>query len=110
MGKKQQKSTQWMMEALSEAGESSCDHFPPEFLCGLRGAMDAGLSCEELTALVVLFTGIYEAGERMSGSELIKRAKHLSCVMKGDIHRCLEEEERSQRYKKERVLVRKRGA
>jgi len=106
MSKQKRSSTQWMLESLSGMDESKCEHFPPEFICGLRGALEAGLSCEQLTAMVVLFTGIYEAGERMTGLELVERATHLSCVMRGDI--CFRSEELDQRRKNKALLAKKR--
>jgi len=98
-------STEWMIKALAKADRTDVS-LPPEFLCGLRGALEAGLSCEEITALLVLFTGVYEAGERMTGSELVERAKHLAVSMKGDI--CLRADERAQRRKNREALLAKR--
>jgi len=103
--------TEWMLETLAEADRVECKNFPPEFLCGLRGALDAGLSCEQITALLVLFAGIYEAGEKMTGSELVERAVHLASTMKGDI--CFCAGERQQKRKNREALLakkRRRGA
>ena len=105
MGRRRRTSTEWMLEALSKPSVE-CGQLPSEFLCGLRGALEAGLSCEEITAFLVLLTGIYEAGERMTGSELVERAVHLACMMKGDICFCTREREQKQRNKA--LLARKR--
>ena len=105
---KRKSSTERMIETLGGTGESSYVSFPPEFLSGLRGALEAGLSCEELTALLILFTGIYEAGEKMSGVELIQRAEHLSSVMRGDIDNSLREQERSRKSRERKVLLKKK--
>ena len=111
MSKQKRSSTQWMLETLSGMSGSECEHFPPEFICGLRGALEAGLSCEQLTAMVVLFTGIYEAGERMTGSELVERATHLVCIMKGDIsfHSGDRDRNRKSRERKALLAKKKRG-
>ena len=106
MGHRKRSSTEWMIEALTKADETECKNLPPEFLCGLRGALEAGLSCEEITALLVLFTGIYEAGEKMTGSELVERAVLLASTMKGDI--CFCAGERTQKRKNKEALLAKR--
>lgn len=108
MSKRKRSSTQWMLESLSGMGESKCEHFPPEFICGLRGAMEAGLSCEQLIAMIVLFTGIYEAGEKMTGSELVERATHLVCIMKGDISFHSGERDRNRKSKESKALLAKK--
>lgn len=111
MGQRKRTSTQWMLETLSSPSDSESTHFPPEFICGLRGALEAGLSCEQLTAMIVLATGIYEAGERMSGSELVERAVHLTSLMKGDICFRSEERERARKnreFRKSKALLAKK--
>jgi len=106
MSKQQkQSSTERMLEAVASADKVECKSLPPEFICGLRGALDAGLSCEQLTAMLVLFTGIYEAGDRMTGSELVERAVLLACVMNGDICFCTCEREQKQRNREQRKTL-----
>ena len=92
MGKRKRSSTQWMLDAVTRERSESMD-LPPELICGLRGALEAGLSCEEITSLLVLFAGIYEAAERWTGPELIERATLLGNMMKGEIC-CLSEQNR----------------
>ena len=87
-------STQWMLEALSSTDGAECKNFPPEFICGLRAAMDAGLSCDQLTAMLVLFAGIYEASGKMSGLELIEKAECLASAINADICYCADKRER----------------
>jgi hypothetical protein len=82
--RKERSTTRWMLDVLG-SDKPGCLNLPPEFLCGLRAALDAGLTCEQITAVIVLFTGVYEAGEKMSGPELLERAKVLSASMVGDI-------------------------
>jgi len=106
MGKRS--STQWMLETLSKADGAECKNFPPEFICGLRAAMDAGLSCEQLTAMIVLFAGIYEAAEKMSGPELVEKAEHLAGAINADICYFADKRERVQRKreaKTRKVLI-----
>lgn len=105
---KKRSSTQWMLEVLARTEKGECLNLPPEFLCGLRGCLEAGLSCEEIIAVLVLFTGVYEAGEKMSGPELVERAKHLASTMKGDI--CFYAFEREQKQGRNREHARKRKA
>ena len=104
MGKRS--STQWMLDAL--ASSERMGELPPEFVCGLRASLEAGISCEEITALMVLFAGIYEAGEKMTGPELIERAVHLSCMMNGDIRVCQSEVEQRRKNKEHRALLKKK--
>ena len=90
MGKKKKSSTEQMLDAVAKAREESEEgnprNFPSAFLIGLRGALDAGLSGEEITALLVLFSGIYEASARMAGEALIERASAIAEMMAGDIN------------------------
>ena len=85
MGKKKQTSTQRMLKAVEKCNECLCENFPPEFIIGLRGAIDAGLSCEQITAFFVLASGWYKACDKMDGESLVQRAFYLSRVMSGDI-------------------------
>jgi hypothetical protein len=78
-------STEKMLQAVADAEEDKCPTFPSSFLVGLRGALDAGLSEPEITALLVLFTGVYEASVRMSGETLVNKAQMVAEVMAGDI-------------------------
>ena len=103
MSRRKRSSTQWMLETLSSANETECRTFPPEFICGLRAAMDSGLGCEQLTAMIVLFAGIYEAGEKLSGPELVERAVCLASVMNGDIRYCTDGQEQVKEMRK--VLI-----
>ena len=88
MGKKRGRkrtSTEKMMEALSKCDACACRNFPPEFLIGLRGAIDAGLSCEQIAAFFVLVTGWYKACDMLDGAALLRRASRLARVMAGDM-------------------------
>jgi hypothetical protein len=93
MGKKRKTSTEQMLDAVARAEKESQEerekerhpNFPHQFLIGLRGALDAGLSCEEITALLVLFSGIYEASAKVAGDALVERASLIAEVMSGDI-------------------------
>lgn len=83
--KKKRTPTEQMIEAVSRAEPAACPNFPASFLCGLRGALDAGLSAEEITALLVLFAGVHEATSSLPRTELIRRAHLLADTMRGDI-------------------------
>jgi len=108
--RKERDSTEWMLKVVSTGEVEGCPNFPREFLCGLRGALEAGLSCEEITALLILFTGIYEASQRYSGEELIRRSVLLTRTMSGDIEYLNQVREQSERNKRFRqALIRRRG-
>ena len=109
MSRRKRSSTEWMLEAVASTSDVSCPNFPPEFLCGLRGALDAGLSCEEITAMLVLFTGVYEAAERLTGAELIERAVILACSMCGDVEFLQREREQTRRNKRYASTLIRRG-
>lgn len=87
MGERKKSSTEQMLEAVGRAEKEVTEgaSFPPSFLIGLRGALDAGLSGEEITALLVMFSGIYEASARMPGEALVERAREIAGVMSGDV-------------------------
>ena len=86
MGKKRHEtSTQKLLRAVEECDSCLCKNFPPEFLIGLRGVIDAGISCEQITAFLVLASGWYKTCDRMGGPELVERARMLSDVMSGDV-------------------------
>ena len=110
MGKRKRKrktSTEKMMEALESCEACLCRNFPPEFLIGLRGAVDAGLSCEQITAFFVLVTGWYKACEKMDGESLVQRAFMLSKVMAEDAREEeLEREDSKLRRQKKRFKSR----
>ena len=57
--------------------------FPVVFLDGLRTALDAGLSCEQITANLILTASLYEALEQFDGEELIERVRQIAKVIKG---------------------------
>jgi len=97
MGKKKQTPTEQMIQAVTEYRTSECPNFPPEFLIGLRGALDAGLSCGQITALLVLSTGVCKVAENMPEEEMIERARQLANVMQSDIVRIGEEREQLKR-------------
>lgn len=92
MGKGKRTMTEKLLDAVELSEETKCPHFPAEFLLGLRGALEAGLTGEEVVALLILFSGIYEASARMDGEELIDRVRRLSIIIKSDIS--IEEESR----------------
>ena len=85
MGKRKRTMTEMLLDAVEQVEETKCPHFPAEFLLGLRGVLEAGLTGEEIVALLILFGGIYEASSRMNGEELIDRAKRLSIIIKSDM-------------------------
>ena len=86
MGKKRRRSsTEWMLETLSKVEDSGCENFPPEFMLGLRGALDAGMSCEQITAGLVLMAGVCRASVRIKPEQLLERARFVARVIEGDM-------------------------
>ena len=105
MSKRKKSTTEQMIEAVSGTRQDTHPNLPAVFLCGLRGALDAGLSCEQITAFLVLFTGIYEAADRMPGEVLIERSRFLVDAMRGDIADVNDQGrqlERNRKYQEER--------
>jgi len=58
--------------------------FPKEYLNGLRMALEAGLSCEQIVSFLVLASGIYECGAAFDEGELLHRSQYIISVMKRD--------------------------
>lgn len=69
------------MEAQEEGNELVV--FPALFLGGLRTALDAGLSCEQIVSFLILSSGLYAAIDRFDGQELVNRAAEIAHVIKG---------------------------
>ncbi len=59
--------------------------FPESFLSGLRNALKAGLTCEQLVAFMSIITGLHEISKGFGDDELVKRTAYLVEVMKGDL-------------------------
>ena len=70
---------------------------PPRFIDGLRQSLEAGLTCEEIVASLILFAGFHEALRRMGGLTATEKALNLVKVMKRDIELSRAEERFEQR-------------
>jgi len=57
--------------------------FPEDFLVGLRSALDAGLSCEQITSILMLSTALYSMGDCFDNDSLLERTSRLVSVMRG---------------------------
>jgi len=58
---------------------------PKEFIIGIRCALDAGMSCEQIVSVLVLSAGVYKANAGMLETEtLIERATNLARVIECD--------------------------
>jgi hypothetical protein len=106
------------MEAVEKEEEKveacECPILPPLFVMGLRAAIDTGLSCEQITAFLVLFTGLYETADTMEGKEIVERAEQLSEIMRGDVdYVCardlLTKRNKERRKAQKRLQKRKKG-
>ena len=60
--------------------------FPEAFLESLRSALDAGMSCEQITSCIYMVTAVVRMGDRFCPDELVPRVKSLAEVIGGDIH------------------------
>lgn len=112
MGTKKRSSTKWMVDVLSSSNRETFPNLPPELLCGLRTALDVGLSCEQISSLLVLFAGIYEGSSKMSSEELRRRTEALATVMAEDISEQEKMQEQSLKnlaFKRERERLRKKA-
>ena len=70
-----------ILEGVSKPGML----MPPSFLMGLRKALKAGLTCEELVSFMLILTGIHEMEHNYNSGELLERTAHIVDIMKGDI-------------------------
>jgi len=77
--------TEWLVEAVTRESTAVVPQWPPSFLAGLRGALGAGITCDQITAMIILQTGVDEAMIVSSGDTIVERAKTLMEIMKGDI-------------------------
>ena len=71
--------------ADSDGASSAGMIMPPTFLRGLRKALTAGLTCEQLVSFLWILTGIYEIEHDYDGDELIERTAYVVGVMQGDM-------------------------
>lgn len=78
---------------------------PSSFLKGLRGALVAGLTCEELVSLMLIITGIREMEHDYDRDELVMRTTNIVNVMRGDIDYM----SRQQELEKRRIKIRNAG-
>lgn len=76
--------------------------WPPGFMAALRGAMDAGMSCEQITAHLVIATGLYEAMDRFDGGELVERCQRVMKVIGVDKDRLEREAGDQERFRRVR--------
>ena len=60
---------------------------PGSFIEGLRAALETGMSCEQITAMLFVMAGLYEMMDRFDPDELVGRSVEIVRVMKGDLSR-----------------------
>jgi len=75
-----------MLDALEHSldesdGDNPSPTFPKPFLIALRLAIDAGLTCEQITALIMLQTGVVEMEDRLYGENLVDRIKSILRIL-----------------------------
>ena len=56
---------------------------PKSFIYGLRACLEAGMSCEQITAMLLVVGGVYEITFELAGDELVRRTAEVLRVMKG---------------------------
>jgi hypothetical protein len=61
---------------------------PLIFIDGLRMALESGMSCDEITACLVLFAGFHQMRSMSSGGSIIDRSLNVVRAIKKNIDRC----------------------
>jgi len=83
--------TRKLREAVEACGEqlpSQCKQgnvFPEEFLCGIRNALEAGLSCDEMVGVLLLLTRLHEVLDEFGSTEFLSRVSNIVAIIQEDI-------------------------
>ena len=83
--------TKQLWQAIEAAGELPAETckggpvFPDEFLIGMRAAVEAGVTCEQIVAHLTLITGLHKLLGAMDGEEMVLRSVEIVRVMRGDL-------------------------
>ena len=82
MGKKSM-ATMLLREFVEE--ERQCDRqtVPRSFIAALHNALETGMTCEGIVALLMLMTGFIDATRELPGDGVVERAVNLVRIMKG---------------------------
>lgn len=94
MGKGRGSDTGDMWRALEEQLSTRSDQqevglsvFPKPFLISLRFALESGLSCQQITSMIILQTSLMEMSHLDKGS-LLSRVHRLVEIMRKDLEGC----------------------
>ena len=107
--------TKLMRDALEAANPdpppptAKAQTWPPGFMRALRGALDAGMSCEQITAFLVIATGLHEVMGGFDGEELVERCRRVMKLVEGDKDRLEREADEQERYRMVRDQAKSRG-
>ena len=80
-----QSPTRSMWVALEEqlASVDTGAVFPRSFLISLRLALESGLSCQQITSMILLQTALYEMCDTFDNESLIDRTNKILKLMRG---------------------------
>ena len=76
------------VEALGEERKSTSNvkiTFPESFLSGLREALVAGLTCEQIVAFLAITSELHKVLHNFDGQELLDRTDGILRAMEGDL-------------------------
>ena len=91
MKKKRHSPTKELWDALEvelSRDEEERSSFPKGFLIGLRLALESGLTCQQITSMIILQTSLFDMSKSFDRESLISRARYLAEVIKEDIRQC----------------------
>jgi hypothetical protein len=58
--------------------------FPRPFLISLRLALESGLSCQQITSMILLQAALYEMCDTFDNDSLVERTHRLLELMRGE--------------------------
>jgi len=59
--------------------------FPKQFLVGLRLALEAGISCQQITSMLILQSALFDLTDKFEGESLVQRTRQIVEVMQRDL-------------------------
>lgn len=63
--------------------------FPDGFLKSLRAAVDSGLTCDQITSMLVIQSGVIKSSKVCEAGRLVEKVQNLMGVIEGSIKRGL---------------------
>ena len=72
-------------EQLKEPTEGRLRVFPKQFLVSLRLALESGLTCQQITSMIILQSSLNDLSYRFHGDSLVERTKGIVEVIEKEI-------------------------